>query len=159
MKRIAAIAIVAVLVVTFVAGFYTSASSVTPSAPQTFSQKQMVVTTGILAGNLDGTQLYWWETSIRSTSNSPITSITASLDISETGWPVVVSTFFVGITPVTSIVPLGYNVTANAESTELTPPPGGFQPGQSFPEIVSVILRNGTTIQLHVTAQVFTLPG
>lgn len=160
MNRIAAIAIVGVLAVAVVAVFYfTSASNATPHAPQTFSQKQMIVTVGILDASSDGTQLYQPETSIRSTSNSLITSITASLDVSGAGSPVVVSKFFQGLTPVTPTVPLGYNVTANAQTTDLTPPSGGFQLGQSFPETVSMTLRNGTTVQLHVTAQVFTLPS
>jgi len=122
---------------------------------QTFSEKQVFITTGIAAFGSGGSQYYQLETSVRSITQSFITSIRATVNISNTGPPVVVTHFFVGITPLSGF-PLGYNVTANAETTDLTPPTSaGFQIGQSLPEAVSVTFQNGTSIEYHVTAQVF----
>ena len=87
-----------------------------------------------------------------------VTSIRATVNVSNTGQPVVVTKFFVGVTPFSGF-PLGYNVTANAQTTDLTPPTSaGFQVGQYLPEVVSVTFQNGTSVEYHVTAQVFTYP-
>jgi hypothetical protein len=137
---------------------HSSSTTTQTGHPQTFSEGQVFITTGIVAFSSAGSQYYQLETSVRSVTQSLITSIRATVNVSNTGPPVVVTVFFVGVTPLSGF-PLGYNVTANAETTDLTPPTSaGFQIGQSLPEAVSVTFQNGTSIQYHVTAQVFSSP-
>ncbi|HYB66894.1 MAG TPA: hypothetical protein VEC43_01085 [Candidatus Acidoferrales bacterium] len=156
MNRGVPIAIVVVLAVAVVAVLYfTSVSSSIPHAPQSYSEKQMFVSVGILSASVGGTQFYQLTTTVRFVGGSYITNITASIDISGTGSPIVVSKFYQGLTPISPTVPLGYNVTANAQGTDLTPPSGGFHLGQSFPESLAITLRNGTTVQLSVAAPVY----
>jgi len=156
MNRIVPIGIVVVLAVAVLAVLYfTSASNPTPHAPQTYFEKQMFVTVGILSASVGSTQLYQLTTTVRFVGGSYITNMTASIDISGTGSPIVVSKFYQGLTPISPTVPLGYNVTANAQGTDLTPPSGGFHLGQSFPESLAITLRNGTTVQLSVAAPVY----
>jgi hypothetical protein len=137
---------------------HTSSTTTQTGRPQTFSEGQVFITAGIVAFSTGGSQFYQLETSVRSVTQSLVTSIRATVNTSYTGAPVEVTIFFVGVTPLSGF-PLGYNVTANAETTDLTPPTSaGFQIGQSFPEAVNLTFQNGTSIEYQVSAQVFNAP-
>ena len=150
------ISVVAVLVV------FALSSFIVPQPTrmfQTFSERQMVVTTGIVAFKEGGTQYYQWDTTLRSLTKSPIVSIRAELNLSRMHASAAVSKFFVGLAVIGPNDPLPHNVTANMETTDLTPPAQGFfYFGQSFPEVVSVTFLNGTSTQMFVSAQVYSSP-
>ncbi len=124
---------------------------------QTFSEGEVFITTGVLwvppAGGMSG--FYQLETSVRSVTQSQVVSIQATVNVTGAS-PVVVTTFRQGLAPVSSTVPLGYNNTANAEGTDLPlPAQCNYQIGQSFPETLSLTFRNGTSVEYHVSAQVY----
>jgi hypothetical protein len=137
----------------------TSTTTQIPESPRVYSEKQMWVTTGIeawfntLYPSSTSTTFYNLVTTVRSVTNSLVTNITATLDLTP---PFASSVFFQGgLARVTPTVPLGWNQTASLEGNNLTPPPGGFQVGQYIPETIVVTFRNGTSVEFDVSAQVF----
>jgi hypothetical protein len=157
---------VPLVIVVVVAAAIVAVIALSPSAPpktsttstitiQTFHEGQLFATTGIMER---GIGLYFLNTSLRSLTQSPVVGIRATVNysktVSETN-----SMFFVGnaqtmSNQVTPLHPLGYNVTANVGTTELSPPTS-LQLGALLPEIINVTFQNGTSVALHVPAQVF----
>ena len=128
----------------------TSTTLTTANAPRSWSEGQLFVTTGIVSS---GNQVYILETTLRSVTTSLVVSIQATVNYSRTVSQSV-AFFFAGMSLISSTVPLGFNVTANAEVTNLAPP-APLQMGQVLPETLSVTFQNGTSVELHLTAQVY----
>jgi hypothetical protein len=156
-------AVIVIIAIVLLFAFSSYIFPQTPNSVHLYSEKQMWITTGIqrwtnlaYPSSSSVPQIYDLVTSVRSVTNSPVTNITATLRISSP--PVVVTEFFQGIALVTPIVPLGWNRTAYVGVTDLTPPSGGFQLGQTFPETVAVTFRNGTSVEFDLFAQVFQAP-
>ncbi|MDA4128230.1 MAG: hypothetical protein OK422_02005 [Thaumarchaeota archaeon] len=142
-----------------ISGSSIGSTSLTRLPFRTISERQLVITAGILAAVTgDGTRFYTWTTTLRSTTRSFVVSIKAVLLIG--GGPPIEQTHFFVLTSISFGVlgpntPLNFNQTATSESVNLTPPtPGFFQNGLSFPEIVTVVLRNGTSYFVQTTAPV-----
>jgi hypothetical protein len=135
-----------------------TSSTPTTNGPRTWSEGKLFVTTGILELGYGANQLYFLNTSLRSLTQSQVVGISATVNysssISESS-----SRFFVGHSQsssaqVTSSHPLGYNVTASIGTVALSPP-NPLQLGQTLPETINVTFQNGTSVALHVSAQVY----
>ncbi len=106
--------------------------------------------------------MYQWDTSLRATTKANVVSIRAILNLSG-GRALIEQTRFFVRDHFPAVVgvhdPLIYNQTADAETTDLTPPTeGSSHVGQSFPEIVTVTFNNGTSVSVKTTAMVWTIP-
>jgi hypothetical protein len=161
---VAALAVSALLaeqsVVLSISGSSVATSSITRPPPRITSEKQLMIRTGISAVvTPDGPSFYTWGTSLQSTTRSFVVSIKAVLNLTRGSPPIEQTHFFILSANSFAVVgpntPLNFNQTATAEPVNLTPPtPGFFQNGQSFPETVTVVLQNGTSYSVQITAPV-----
>lgn len=155
--------VLVVFVVVMVVAIFAFAPYIIPQPPrslETFSERQMFVTTGIISWvDGSGAQHYQWDTTFRSVTAVAV-SIRAELNLSSASAPISETKFMVGLALIGTNDPLDYNVTATMNTMDLAPPAQGFfHIGQSFPEVVSVTFLNGTSTQLFVSAQVIEGPN
>lgn len=137
-----------------------TATPLVPDSTRSFFEKQVNITTGVayIGFSLpNNPPTYDWITTLQSTGPTPIVSIQAELNISNTAPPVkeaeFTSNFPYAVGPYNPLY--DYSSPAIMESVHLNPAQGSFYLGQTFPETVSVTFQNGTSVEFLVSATVF----